>query len=590
MADLPYLDADLDIDVRTIDLLSRMSIEEKAGQLFQQMALFRTGAVITEPAEVVGLPAVAEMIADRHMTHFNMLGAGDVRAMANWHNALQDAALATRLQIPVSLSSDPRHGPGSNIGTGIATAAFSAWPEALGLAALRDEALVEQFADIVRREYLAVGIRVALHPQIDVATEPRWSRTWGTFGDDADLVGRLGAAYVRGLQGLEIGPLSVSAMVKHFPGNGPVEDGEDPHFPHGKRQVYPGANFEAHLAPFRRAIASGVMQVMPSYGIPIGLGFEEVACGFNRDLVTGLLRDTLGFDGVVCTDWGLLTDSIILGEPMEARAWGVEHLSPVERVAKALDAGVDQFGGEHCPELIVELVERGDIAESRIDESVARLLRQKFTLGLFERRHVDADAAEAMLADTESRMLGRATQSRSVTVLTNRPTTPDGTSRLPLRQGCRIHVVGVDAEVAGRYATVVDDQAAADVTILRTRASHEPRAGAFESYFHSGSLAFGPDELEELLSTISSGPTVVDVFLERPAVVTPLAEHAAALTSTYGCTDEAYLDAVFGVVAPEGRLPVALPRSMDDVEASPTDVAVSGDAALFPHGAGIDLP
>lgn len=233
MADLDYLDPGLAIDRRVADLLGRMSVAEKAGQMFQAMALLHDSVPITQSAEAIGLPAVAEMIADRHMTHFNMLGVGDARAMANWHNELQDAALATRLQIPISLSSDPRHGPGSNIGTGIATAAFSAWPEALGLAAIGDEALVEQFADIVRREYLAVGIRVALHPQIDVATEPRWSRTWGTFGDDADLVGRLGAAYVRGLQGSNVGSSSVSAMVKHFPGNGPVENGEDPHFPHG---------------------------------------------------------------------------------------------------------------------------------------------------------------------------------------------------------------------------------------------------------------------------------------------------------------------------------------------------------------------
>lgn len=586
---MDHLDPTLDTARRVADLLDRMTLEEKAGQLFQTMALCRKGGSITDAADAIGIPAVADLIADHHLTHFNMLGADSVRGMATWHNDLQDAALATRLQIPISLSSDPRHGPGDNIGTGIATVAFSGWPEALGLAAIGDESLVEQFADIVRQEYLSVGIRVALHPQVDVATEPRWSRTWGTFGEDADTAGRLGAAYVRGLQGPRVGPSSVSAMVKHFPGNGPVEDGEDPHFAHGQRQVYPGANFDAHLAPFRAAVDAGAAQVMPSYGVPIGIGLEEVACGFNRDVVTGLLRGELGFDGVVCTDWGIITDSTFLGEPKAARAWGVEHLSPHQRIAKALDAGVDQFGGEHCPELVVELVARGDLAESRIDESVARLLHQKFTLGLFEHRHVDLDEAERRLAEPASRALGRATQSRSVTVLTNEAIAGSGHPALPLTKGCRVHLVGVDPEVAGRYATVVDDQPEADVTILRVTAPHEPRPGAFESFFHSGSLAFDDESLEELLQTLRAGPTVVDVFLERPAVVTPLVDEASALVATYGCTDEALLDALFGIVAPEGRLPVALPRSMAAVEASPTDVPLTADAVVFPRGAGLRI-
>src|SRR5204862_6331626 len=142
------------------------------------------------------------------------------------------------------------------------------------------------------------------------------------------------------------------------------------HFPYGREQVYPGDNFEYHLIPFEAAFAVGTAQIMPYYGMPVGLRvegkpIEEVAFGFNKDVVTGLLREKYGFDGVVCTDWGLLTSSEIGGKVFEARAWGVEHLSRAERVKKVLDAGADQFGGEACPEVVIDLVKSGQVAESR---------------------------------------------------------------------------------------------------------------------------------------------------------------------------------------------------------------------------------
>ena len=176
-----------------------------------------------------------------------------------------------------------------------------------------DPELVEEFADIARQEYLAVGIRVALHPQVDLATEPRWARQSRTFGEDAELASRLVAAYVRGFQGAELGPDSVACMTKHFPGGGPQKDGEDPHFPYGREQVYPGGSFDYHLSRSGRARRRHA-QIMPYYGMPVGTRrCEEVGFGFNKGIITGLLREQLGFDGIVCTDWGLVTDAEICG-------------------------------------------------------------------------------------------------------------------------------------------------------------------------------------------------------------------------------------------------------------------------------------
>ena len=392
-ADRPWLDASLPVDERVQLLLDAMTVEEKAGLFFHTMIAI---GELDERNPVFGTPSARDFIDGKQMTHFNLLGAAPSgRDIAAWQNALQGLAASTRLGIPVTLSTDPRHSFSDNPGAAIMAGPFSQWPETMGLAAIGDEELVERFADIARQEYTAVGLRVALHPQVDLATEPRWARQVATFGEDADLSGRLGAAYIRGFQGSSFGPGSVSTMTKHFPGGGPQQDGEDPHFEYGREQVYPGGQFEHHLKPFEAAIEAGTRQMMPYYGMPVGTEYEEVGFGFNKSVITGLLRERYGFDGVVCTDWGLINDAEIFGQAFPARAWGVEDLTPRERMVKVLEAGADQFGGEDCPELLLELVADGQITEERLDASARRILREKFELGLFENPFVDEDAADA---------------------------------------------------------------------------------------------------------------------------------------------------------------------------------------------------
>ncbi|MFG2711717.1 glycoside hydrolase family 3 protein [Streptomyces goshikiensis] len=582
-----YRDAALPVERRVEDLLGRMTLEEKAGQLFHAMLMMNAdGTPVTETDGSMLPFGTPELIGDRLLSHFNLLGTYGAREMARWQNAVQEMAAATRLGIPVTLSTDPRHAFTDNVGASFNAGAFSAWPEALGLAAIGDPELVHRFADTVRREYLAVGFRVALHPQIDLASDPRWARQSGTFGSDAKLTGELVRAYVRGLQGDRLGTGSVSAMVKHFPGGGPQKDGEDPHFAHGKEQVYPGGMREHHLEPFRAAVAAGCAQMMPYYGQPVGTDWEEVGFGFNKGVVTGLLREELGFEGVVCTDWGLLNDAVIFGETHPARAWGLEHLTVAERAARTLEAGCDQFGGEQCPEVVVELVRSGRIAESRIDASVRRLLREKFTLGLFENPYVDPDAAAETVGRADFAALGAAAQRRSLTVLTN----PGGF--LPLAGGGprpRLYVENVDAGVAAAYGEVVADPAGADVAVLRLRTPHEPRGNAFEFFFHSGSLAFPEPELAGILALLDSVPTLVCINLERAAVIPEIAERAAALIADYGASDAALLDVAFGRAAAEGRLPFELPRSMAAVTASRPDVPNDTEDPVFPHGHGLKL-
>ena len=580
----PYQDPALPVSERVADLLGRMTLVEKIGQMFHAMVWMGEGGALAEDPQRASREMTArELIGGKQMTHLCLLGSGPARQIAGWHNRIQELAAGTRLGIPVTLSTDPRHSFTENPGTGALAGAFSEWPEPVGLAALRDPDLVRRFADTVRREYVAVGLRLALHPQLDLATEPRWSRSAGTFGEDAQLAARLGVAYVEGLRGGgELGPDSVSAMVKHVPGGGPQKDGEDPHFPHGKEQVYPGGRFDYHLEPFRAAIDAGVTQVMPYYGVPVGTGYEEVAFGFNGSVITGLLRDQLGFDGIVCTDFAIITDHHIMGEPHQARAWGVEQLTPAERLLAALAAGVDQFGGESCPELLVPLVRSGMIPESRIDHSVGRLLAEKFRLGLFdERRYVDPDLAEATVGGAGFVEQGAEAQRCSVTLLKNRG------DLLPLTGRPKLYVEGADPAVGARYAEIVTDPAAADLAVLRLTAPYEHRPGRFESFFHSGRLDFPAQRLAEILGLLWAVPTIVVIHLERPAVIPEIAEHAAALLGVYGTNDEALFDVLLGRAEPRGRLPFPLPRSMAEVERGHPDTPSDSPDPLYPFGYGL---
>jgi beta-glucosidase len=518
-----YQNSELGVAQRVDDLLRRMTLAEKAGVLFQTMIVVGSGD-LAERSLSFGVHNAEYMIKTQLLNHFNVIRApDDAAALAEWHNQLQSLAASTRLGIPITLSTDPRHHFTEHAGTAALAGAFSQWPETLGFAAIGSAELVERFADIARQEYVAVGLRLALHPQIDLATEPRWSRISGGFGEDADLTSMLAQAYIRGFQGQQLGPQSVSTMTKHFPGGGPQKDGEDPHFPYGREQVYPGNNFECHLKPFFAAIAAGTSQIMPYYGLPLGTPYDEVGFGFNKGIITDLLRGELGFDGIVCTDWGLVTDTSILGQPMPARAWGAEHLDELSRVEMILNAGCDQLGGEARPELVVHLVEQGRITEDRIDVSVRRLLREKFILGLFDNPYVDPERATATVGKAEFVAAGAAAQRRAYTLLTNRD------QILPLRKGRRLYLEGVSDELASRYGEVVSDPAEADVALLRLKAPYEPRPGGFEALFHAGSLEFPAAERDHHAAICSAAPTIVEVYLDRPAVLTDLARDAAAL-------------------------------------------------------------
>jgi beta-glucosidase len=261
-------------------------------------------------------------------------------------------------------------------------------------------------------------------------------------------------------------------------------------------------------------------------------------------------------------------------------------LSRPERVLKALEAGIDQFGGEACPEEVVELVRGGRLAESRIDVSERRLLRDKFRLGLFDHPYVDAEAAEAIVGQPRFQEAGALAQRRSIVLLKNGALS--GAPALPLRGRPKLYVEGLAPEAARHDAEVVAMVEEAEVALLRLSAPYEPRdTYPLESFFHAGDLSFGAEELARILDIAGRVPTIVAIYLDRPAVIPEIAGRSAALLADFGASDAALLDVVCGRFRPEGKLPFELPASMEAVRRQKPDLPYDSGDPLFPFGHGL---
>jgi beta-glucosidase len=574
-----YLDPALTAEERTADLLSRMTLEEKAGLLFQP-AINIPGRLVTEEE---ALADAQKKIEGKLISHIHVMDGDDAAGIAAWLNRLQEMAANTRLGIPISFSTDPRSGFHSSPFTGKSADAVSRWPEHTGLGATRDLGLVRDYADIIRREMLAMGMRVYLGPMADIFSEPRWSRGFGTFGEDPQLVADMVAAFIDGLRGgPELTAESVSAVVKHFPGGGPQLRGMDAHDKRFREQVYPGNQQQLHLRPFEAAFAAGVTQVMPYYGMPVSTEWQERGFAFNEPVIKGLLRGKYGFDGIVCSDWYVLESSAVENITFGPNGYGLEDLTPTERLKVAVEVGVDQFGGDDCTERVVELVSAGQLAEERIDVSVRRILLEKFRLGLFEHRYVDVETARVVGADSANQARGEYAQAAALTLLKNK-------DALPLSTGARVYTENVDWDDLGSPPlTRVATPDEADVNIVRLAAPYEPDPeSALGDWFHAGRLDYPQGVVDHVRELSDQAPTIVVVYLERPAVLTDLEQYAVAVIGEYGASDRVILNALLGLTPFTGTLPFDLPRSMDAVEASREDVPFDTGAPLYTHGYGL---
>ena len=287
------------------------------------------------------------------------------------------------------------------------------WPQALGLGAANDANLTKAYGDQVRREFMAMGFRWQLGPMCDLGTEPRWARAMGLFGDDALHVSKHCAAQIEGMQGSATGNLKggIAATMKHFPGAGPNEGGRDSHTAMGQYNLYPGGNFLYHQIPFKAAIGVGAAAVMPNYSIlKAQYAYDplQVGSAFSKELITDYLKTTLGFTGMVTSDWGT----------MSFAGNGVQALTAPERAALFIKAGSHQLGSDSYT-IVQAAFDQGLVTEDELDGAAGKILEMSFKLGLFENPYVDATAAGTVIRSQANMQEAFDAQKKAIVILKN---------------------------------------------------------------------------------------------------------------------------------------------------------------------------
>ena len=429
---------------RAQDLAQQISIEQIAGLMLYSPHMVVNDSVPNEK--------IISCLLQDQMRHILVTKVKNAYTAALWHNNLQALAEAQPFGIPTNNSSDPRNYTEAdgefNAGSG---GDISQWPREIGLAATFDMDIIHRHAHIASIEYRALGITTTLSPQIDLSTDPRWRRFYGTFSEDADLCTDIARVYTDAFQTTPGSPSgwgnqSVNCMAKHWPGGGTGEGGRDAHYCFGQYGVYPGNNFEEHLLPFTQGAlqldgpTSSAAAIMPYYTISYGIdpSGENVANGYSRYIITDLLREKYGFDGVVCTDWTITADNPSV-ETMNGKPWGVEHLSVDERHFQAIYAGCDQFGGNDDKQPILAAYQLWcqrfgkESAEQRFRASAQRLLLNFFRVGVFENPYVDPNYTAQVVGCKEFVEEGYDAQLKSIVMLKNHQQV------MPIKKGAKVY-------------------------------------------------------------------------------------------------------------------------------------------------------
>lgn len=543
----PYEDWRLSSDERAADLASRMSVEQIAGlMLYSSHQMIPGGGFrgnITYGGKAFGESGAEawelsdqqiKFLSDDKLRHVLITRVKDPETAARWNNQAQALVESLGLGIPANNSSDPRHQAAANeeytLGAG---GDISRWPGGIGLAATFDPELVKHFGKIASIEYRALGIATALSPQIDLATDPRWSRFQGTFGSSPELSTDMARAYVDGFQSSSPeqsieggwGYESVNAMSKHWPGGGSGEGGRDGHYGFGKFAVFPGQTLNKHMKPFIEgafALEGGTGKtsaIMPYYTIsfnqdPSG---ENVGNAYSKFLITDQLRDTYGYDGVVCTDWGVTGDE----GPMAAfagKSWGMEEATVAERHYKILLAGCDQFGGNNEAGPVLEAYQMGveefgeEYMRKRFEQSAVRLLKNIFRVGLFENPYLDPAETLKTVGKADYMESGYKAQLKSVVLLKNKGEV------LPLKKETKLYVPKrfypsqrgyfgpptkaewrdpISKELLSKYFRLTENPEEADVGLVVIQSPQNGRsAGYSEEDAQKGGNGFKPISLQ----------------------------------------------------------------------------------------------
>lgn len=573
----PYEDWRLSTEKRVADLLPRMSMEEKAG-IMQITSLSTTN--------------INDYINNRHIRYLIIRDNPTAADLATRANQYQEIAEKTPLGIPLVFTSNPRNhiNEQNEFGISEASGKFSTWPGTLGLSATRDLDLIRDFAEIARDEWRSAGIHKDYGYQIETATEPRWRRISGTFGEDPAWNAKIAKELVLGFQGEELSSQSVAQTVKHFPGDGAVVKGLDPHNEPGQYATYPtpGSLYKYQLPPFQAAIDAGVSSVMSYYNVPKNEGsaeqlprelwqsenqqFEEVAGAYNKTILTDLLRDRMGFKGYVNSDSGVLTN----------RDWGVHDLTIEEKFAKAIDAGTNIFSDNNDPSGLISAVNKGLIKEKDLNPSVSQLLTEMFNLGLFEDPYTDPAQAQEIASSEKAQARADEAHLKSITLLRNNK------GMLPLTDEkiahTKLYVEVFSGNNSAARTEALKKQIAKEdptVTIVNTLSEANAalvwlRPSPFEFPDNSTvDIKLGTNtgiDVAKVKQIEAAVPTTLVINMTNPWVIDEVEPAAAAVVATYSVKSEALLDVLRGRFNPTGKLPITIPANQEAVEKNASDV------------------
>lgn len=613
-----YEDWRLKPQERATDLLSKLSLEQKAGLMLISTTLLKNDAgrgpskkpITSEFSELDQVneinfftkkPLAAPMMSSAGTTkdvqqfykrHFILRANTAIDTLAKWANRLQKLCENEEFGIPATIASNPRNHitTDASVGLSLGKTAFTAFPGELGLAAMRDFDLVREFADISRQEWRAVGLNKGYMYMADLATEPRWQRIEGTFGEDAELAAKMMKEIVIGFQGDSLNSTSVALTTKHFPGGGSGEGGQDPHFDWGKKGIYPGGMFDRNLLPFKAAIEAGTSAIMPYYSLPSGTEYEEVGFAYNKQILQEILRKKLGFTGIINSDTG----------PIEMMPWGVEDLSIQERYKKALEAGVNLFSGQADPALLIETLSKYPALLPLVDASVHKILIEKFQLGLFENPYVDVNKASEIIGNALFKKKANKAMRKSIVLLRNKDQV------LPLKQKSKIYfetyLQNRDHTPTSIFKTennswdveFVDSPDKADINIMWLIPKGKSLFQADGSPLHVNLSNNGID-VDYVNKITSKKPTVLVVNYTNPWAIDEIYNEASknikGVLATFGTSPEAILDIVLGKVEPSGKMPFSTPVSDEAAQNQQSDVPgyLEGKGyGLFDFNEGID--
>lgn len=649
---------------RAASLAAELSVDEKIGLLFlnswkmgqeQEDKDFvdATGLLDEKPVEkgssifaVNSTTGTTSMMKDKHVREFILRSNPKPDELADWINELNRVAEEAEHFIPAVVVSNSRNENGEVVfGMNDASGVFAAWPGTLGIAAAvkgtGDLSIIDDFADCIRAEWDAVEMKKGYMYMADCVSDPRWQRTYGTFGEDTDLIQKIFTHLIPGIQGSDNGVTTdgVAVTVKHFPGGGARENGFDPHYRQGQWNVYQteGSLEKYHVPGFLPAIEKKAASIMPYYAKPAkaksapqtdrnGNPLEWIPVGFafNKAFIHDMLREQMGFEGYINSDSGIV----------QMMAWGVEDLEICERIALAVNTGVDIISGSYDLENAREAYDRRQngyyttqghpipegytleqitLTDAALTRAVERTLKERFELGLFENPYRNPANAVEVIATKKHWDDAADIHRKSVVLLKN-----DGTLPLDANSGKKIYVEcfqknGEAAEkatetmrtqLADESIYLTDDYTKANTAILFVSPSSGEYFNATPGYLeldicdgkevcnvdeegrpadatHTETTLANAGKIGEIAAAVhaNGGKVISNINFTLAWEVGNVENHSDALLAGFDTYPTATLDVIFGRFAPVGRMPLTLPKddsvlavNADGVCISPNDV------------------